>query len=86
MNNEFIFIAVIAGLVNLILSVLVPCAIKKGDQPIVAQVRQVFNQNRESLLMSSALVAVIVFIALSVAPIARSELPEGLVNLASLRF
>ena len=86
MNNEYIFIAVIAGLVNLLLSVLVPCAVKKTDQPIVSQVRQMFNQNREMLLASSALVAVIVFIALSVAPIARSELPEGLVNLASLRF
>jgi hypothetical protein len=86
MNNEYIFIAVIAGLVNLLLSVLVPCAVKKTDQPIVSQVRQMFNQNREMLLASSVLVAVIVFIALSVAPIARSELPEGLVNLASLRF
>jgi hypothetical protein len=86
MNNEHIFIAVIAGLVNLLLSVLVPCAIKKGEQPIVSQVRQMFNQNREMLLASSALTAVIVFIALSIAPIARTELPEGLVNLASLKF
>ena len=86
MNNDYIFIAVIAGLVNLLLSVLVPCAVKKSEQPIVSQVRQVFNQNREMLLASSALTAVIVFIALSVAPIARTELPEGLVNLASLKF
>lgn len=85
-NNELIFIAVIAGFVNLILSVLVPCAFKQTQGDLLSNVRKVYDNNREMLLTSSILVVVMVFIALKAAPIAREELPQGLVNLASLRF
>ena len=86
MDHDLIFIAVIAGLVNLLLSVLVPCALKQTNQSMALEVRRMFDQHREMLVTSSLLTAVIVYIALKAAPTVRSELPEGLVNLASLKF
>jgi hypothetical protein len=82
--HEHIFVAVIAALVNLLLSVLVPCALKKSDQPLLTEVKRMFGQHREMLLTSSVLVGVIVFLALQAAPVVRQELPPSLYNLMTL--
>ena len=82
--HEHIFVAVIAALVNLLLSVLVPCALKKSDQPLLAELKRMFGQHREMLVTSSILVGVIVFLALQAAPIVRQELPSPLYNLMTL--
>jgi hypothetical protein len=82
--SDHVFIAVVAALVNLILSVLVPCMLKKQDQPMLVQVKKMFDQHREMLITSSVLVGVIVFLSLKAAPTVRSELPEPIVNLMSL--
>lgn len=82
--NEKVFIAVVAALVNLLLSVLVPCALKKQDQPMLVAVKKMFDQHREMLVTSSVLVGVIVYLSLLAAPTMRAELPQPLVNLMAL--
>jgi len=82
--HEHIFVAVIAALVNLLLSVLVPCALKKTDIPLLTEVKKMFGQHKEMLLTSSVLVGVIVFLALQTAPVVKQELPEYLTNLMKL--
>ncbi len=82
--DEHIFIAIVAALVNLLLSVLVPCALKKSEINFLADVKKMFNQHREMLVTSSVLVGVIVYLALKAAPTVRAELPEPLMNLMSL--
>jgi hypothetical protein len=83
MDNN-VFIAIVAALVNLLLSVLVPCALKNRDISYLADVKKMFNQNRELLVTSSVLVGVIVYLSLVAAPTVRAELPEPLLNLMSL--
>jgi hypothetical protein len=82
--DEHIYIALIAALVNLVLSILVPCALKDSNN-ILPQVRMMLEQHRATLLTSSVLVAVIVYIALKAAPVVKSELiPDSILNLAQL--
>ncbi len=73
---DHLFIAVIAALVNLFLSILVPCALKKTDLPLLTEVKKMLNQHREMLLTSSLLVGVIVYLALQAAPIVQGEMPQ----------
>ena len=82
--HEHIFIAVIAALVNLLLSVLVPCMLKQSEQPLLLEVKKLFNQHRDMLLTSSVLTGVIVFLSLQAAPIVKEELPSSLRNLMKL--
>ena len=82
--HEHIFVAVIAALVNLLLSVLVPCALKKTNLPLLAEVKKMFGQHHEMLVTSSVLVGVIVFLALQAAPVVKQELPDYLTNLMQL--
>lgn len=84
MMHEQIFIAIIASLVNLLLSVLVPCMLKQSEQPLLSQVKKLFNQHRDMLLTSSVLTGVIVLLSLQAAPIVREELPTSLMNLMKL--
>jgi len=82
--DEHIFIAIIAALVNLLLSVLVPCALKKSDIPLLANIKKMFNQHREMLITSSLLVGVIVYLSLKAAPTVMHEMPTPLMNLMKL--
>lgn len=81
--DDNIFIAIIASLVSLILSIIVPCALK-DYQNILPEVRKMLETHRRSLLVSSVLVFVTVYIALSIAPDIKSEIPASVLRLASL--
>jgi hypothetical protein len=76
MPIDHFFIAIIAALVNLFLSILVPCALKKTNASFLTESKKFFNQNREMLYTSSSLVAVIVYLALEAAPIVKDEMPQ----------
>ena len=83
MIQDDIFIALVAALVNLILSILVPCAMQ-GKANFLPSVRIMLQQHRTALLTSSVLVAVTVFLALQAAPVVRNELPDYIINMAKL--
>jgi len=82
MNDE-IFIALVAALVNLILSILVPCALK-NYRNFLPEVRIMLENNRSALLTSSGLVFVVVYIALVISPTVKSEIPESVLRLVNL--
>lgn len=82
--NDNIFIAIVAALVNLLLSVLVPCALKNQESSYLTGVKKMFNQHREMLVTSSVLVGVIVYLSLVAAPSVRSEISTPLMNLMAL--
>jgi len=81
--DEHIYVALVAALVNLILSILVPCALKDSKN-ILPQIRIMLEQHRATLLTSSVLVAVIVYLSLKSAPIIKKELPDSIANLIKL--
>jgi hypothetical protein len=81
--DEHIFVALIAALVNLVLSIVVPCALKGYDN-FLPEVRMMLERNRAALLTSSVLTAVVVYLALKASPMVKSELPDSVLNLAHL--
>ena len=63
-----IFIALLGALVNLGLSVSVPCMLQKSEQPFMVQIKRVFEVNKQEILASSFIVAVTIYLALKIAP------------------
>lgn len=68
--DPHIFIALVGALINMLLSVTVPCLIKKSktDIKFLDQVKQVFETNRQVILTSSLIVGITIYLALKVAP------------------
>jgi hypothetical protein len=82
--EEHVYIALIAALVNFVLSVIVPCALKGYDN-FLPEIRKMLEHHRATLFSSSVLVAVIVFLSLQAAPVIKNELiPNYVLNLARL--
>jgi phosphotransferase system glucose/maltose/N-acetylglucosamine-specific IIC component len=66
--DQHILIALVGAILNMILSSIVPCLIKKTEQPFLTQVKKVFETNRQVILTSSLIVAVTIYLALKVTP------------------
>jgi len=66
--DSHIFIALVGGLVNMALSVTVPCLVKKTNQPFLNDVKKVFETNRQVIITSSLIVALTIYLALKLAP------------------
>ena len=82
--DEHILIALIAALVNLVLSIIVPCALRGYDN-FLPELRVMLERNRASLLTSSILTAVVVYVALKTEPVIKNDfLPDSVLNLAHL--
>ena len=62
--DPHIIVALIATLVNLILSSTVPCLLNKSNQPFLNDVRTVFQTNRQSIIASSVIVGITTYLSL----------------------
>lgn len=80
--DAHIFIALVGALLNMGLSVTVPCLIKKTEQPFLTQVKKVFEINRQVILTSSLIVAITIYLALKVAP----EIQPSFSDLTGINF
>lgn len=67
MEPEF-FIALVGALVNMVLSVIIPCLLKKSDQSFLVDIKKVFQTNREVIFASSLIVAITIYLALTISP------------------
>jgi len=61
-----LIIAIIAGLVNLVLSLVLPCLLKQSDQPMIQDIKNIYQQNKKSIVVSTIIIVVTVYLALSV--------------------
>ena len=66
--SQHLVTAVVAALVNLVLSLLVPCVLRRTHNSLLTQVKQFFEDHRHMLITSSVLVGVIVYLALLSVP------------------
>jgi hypothetical protein len=78
-----VVLALIAALVNFILSVLIPCALKGNTDPWVVQFRKMFDEHRKMLITSSLLVGLIVYMALEAGDAFKHEI-KGLIGVDNL--
>jgi hypothetical protein len=61
-----LLVSITAGFLNMLLSIIIPCLIKKVKQPFMVKVRTVFNNNKKLILTSSLLISILVFLALTI--------------------
>ena len=73
MDNNMI-IVLSAMIVNLVLSLVVPCLVKDFKQPFLEQIKQVFNFNKQLILTSTIIVGIITYIALQMYPLLENKL------------
>lgn len=67
-------IVLAAMLVNLVLSLVVPCLFKDMNQPFLTQVKQVFNTNKQLILTSTIIVGITTYLALQMYPMLEDKL------------
>jgi len=63
-----------AMIVNLVLSLVVPCLFKDMNQPFLEQIKQIFNTNKQLILTSTIIVGIITYIALQMYPLLEDKL------------
>ncbi len=84
--DSHIFVALVGGLLNMALSVTVPCLVKKSEQPFLQEVKKVFEVNRQVIITSSLIVMLTIYLALKIAPelgLTMSEMGLNLVDTSS---
>ena len=74
--DPHIFIALVGALLNMALSVTVPCLVKKTNQPFLNDVKKVFEVNRQVIITSSIIVALTIYLALKIAPELNSSMND----------
>jgi hypothetical protein len=62
--NPNLFTALVGAGLNMALAVIVPCLMKKTEQPMLKEIRTVFETNRQLILTSSLIIAITIYIAL----------------------
>lgn len=66
--DSHILIAILGGIINMVLSSIVPCLVNKSEQPFFKDIKKVFDNNRQVILTSSLIVSLTVYLALKLAP------------------
>ena len=69
--------------VIVVLSVLIPCIMKKSEEPkgsLLSQIRLTFLVHRHMLLVSSLVTAIAVYLAVKIEPEVKNMFPNGILN------
>jgi len=82
--DQNILIALLCGLVNMALSIVMPCMLKKTKDPLMSGFKKVFDTNREVIVVSSLIVAITAYLALSLYPMISTELDSDNVRVYNM--
>ena len=66
--DSHIVIAVVGALVYMGLSTSMPCMLNEQKQPFLKDVKAVFITNRQTIVISSLIVAITIYLALKITP------------------
>jgi hypothetical protein len=66
--NYNIIIALVGALINILLSVTIPCVFKKTNEPLMNDIKQLYKAKRELILSSSVIIGITIYLALEIAP------------------
>jgi phosphotransferase system glucose/maltose/N-acetylglucosamine-specific IIC component len=75
--DQNLAIALLCGVVSMLLSVTMPCLLKKTQLPLLDNVKLVFDNNRHVIIVSSLVVALTAYLALSLYPLVSEDINEG---------
>jgi len=65
---DYIIVAILAALLNMALSLLLPCLLKNSNIPFTDNIKKVFSNNKQLILTSSVIVGILVYLALIIEP------------------
>ena len=66
--DPHVLIAVVGALVYMGLSTSMPCMLNNQQQPFLKEVKKVFITNRQTIVISSLIVAITIYLALKITP------------------
>jgi hypothetical protein len=77
--NSSIIIALVGTLINIMLSIIVPCVFKKTDNSMMNDMKEVYKTNRQLIFSSSMIIGITIYLALEFTPQLK-EAFDSLVN------
>ena len=78
-----LIIAVVAAMVNIVFSLLLPSLLKNSTIPFADQVKKNYECNRDVIMVSSVLTVIFVYISLKITPWVRSSVFSNLAKLGT---
>ena len=78
-----LIIAVVAAMVNIVFSLLLPSLLKNSTIPFADQVKKNYECNRDVIMVSSVLTVIFVYISLKITPWVRSNVFSNLAKLGA---
>ena len=82
MDHDLV-IAIVAALVNLLLSLIIPPLLKNINIPLIKQIRMNYEYNRNTLLISTIIVISFVYISLKITPGVQQHIFSNVAKLAN---
>lgn len=76
-------IAIVAAMINLVLSLVLPSLLKNSQLPLVDKIKKNYECNRGSIMVSSVLVVIFVYLALQLTPWVETTVFQRLARLSN---
>ena len=67
--DKNLMIALLCGVVSMVLSSLMPCVLKSSTNPTIVEARKLFESHRQVIVVSSVIVVITAYLALSLFPL-----------------
>ncbi len=81
MLDADLIVAIVAAMLNIMLSLIVPSLLKNSNLPLANQVRKNYECNRDVIMVSSVLTVIFVYVSLKITPWVRSNVFANLAKL-----
>ena len=78
-----LLVAIVAAMLNIILSLLLPSLLKNSNLPFAQQVKKNYECNRDVIMVSSVLTVIFVYVSLKITPWVRSNVFSNLAKLGT---
>lgn len=82
MDSDLV-VAIVAAMLNIVLSLLLPSLLKNSNLPFAAQVKKNYECNRDVIMVSSVLTIIFVYVSLKITPWVRSNVFTNLAKLGA---
>ena len=67
--SEYIMIAIVGAIINMILALLIPCLLKDTQMPLLTNIKKVYATHKQVIIISSVIVFITIYLALKVTPV-----------------
>jgi len=76
-----LLVAIVAAILNIILSLTIPPLLQNSTLPLTAQVKKLYTDNREVIMVSSVITVIFVYVSLKITPFVNKNIFANLAKL-----